>query len=570
MNLKSLNFKYRKVVHYTLLVCIILFQILLVLFFYNEIVNEKKLQKIEEKIDKSQQLKEYVAKTQQNLISAQHDFQNLIGKKQDSLLVKYKNSLQELNNSFSILNEEGFKTPEFKKLIEVDSLSIDKNEIKNAIDSIIQSKAQLSLLNLEEVVVEQYNYKDVLKSIDIKSTVEVDSVKKKGFFSRIGSAMKGDVDVQKEKVNVVVTMKFGNQVTSGSIQEQIETAFQNTNKYYSAKISDLKTQMEKIKNREKSFLNRNNELLGFSNSLLDIYNKSISKMQDDLLNQFTKQYKTNKTIRNIAVIGLMIVMLIVSIALGFLTRLAFDYEDRLEKANIEISNNLSFKNRILGMLSHEIRSPLNIISIISNRILKNTKDESIKQNLNSIYFTSNSLKLQANQILEFTRGKFKKAQLVSAKFDVKEEVTNILEALRTNVESSGNSLIVHNNIPDDLIVISDAVKIHQLFINLIGNANKFTTNGKIEVSTKITENNNNFCNFETVISDTGTGISKEDLNKIFDLYYQGVISEEVKNLGAGIGLNLCKEIVDLFKGNINVNSTLGEGTTISFTIQLDK
>lgn len=570
MNLKSLNFKHRKVVHYTLLVCIILFQILLVIFFYNEIVNERKLQAIEDKIDRSKELKEYLATTQSDLIIAQQDFQNLIAKNKDSLLENYKGSLQELNNSFASLNTAGIKLPEFKKIIEVDSVSIDKSEIKSIIDSMIQSKEKLSSLDLEEVAIKQYDYKDVLNSIDIQSTVEVDSVKKKGFFSRIGDAVKGDVDVQKEKVNVVVTMKFGKKITSGSIQEQIATAFENTNKYYNNKISDLKSQMMALKNGEQSFLNRNNDLLQFSNSLLEIYNKSINKLQEDLLNQFTQQYKTNKTIRNVAVIGLMVVMLVVSIVLGLLTKLAFEYENRLEKANQEISNNLSFKNRILGMLTHEIRSPLNIISILSKNILKTTKDDGIKQNLNSVYFTSNSLKLQANQILEFTKGEFVKAKLVPTKFNLKEEVVNILEALRTNVESNGNQLVVKNKISSDIVVNSDAVKIHQLFINLIGNANKFTSNGKIEVSTKITENLDKFCIFESVIADNGSGISKEDLDKIFELYYQGVISEEVKNLGAGIGLNLCKEIVDLFKGNINITSTINKGTTVTFSLKLEK
>lgn len=570
MKLKLLNFKYRKTVHYTLLICIVLLQMLLVIFFYNEIVNERKLEEIEQKIDKSKQLKEYLATTQNDLIVAQQEFQSLIARNQDSLLHKYKYALNELNESFATLNDSSFAFPEFKNYTVSDTLNIDKEEFKSIIDSIVAEKATLKEFNVEDLDIKSYNYKDVLNSIDVQSTVEVDSVKKKGFFSRIGAAMKGDVEVQKEKINVVVTMKFGKKVTSGSIEEQIATAFENTNKYYSQKVLGLQEQMINLKNSEKSFLARNNELLQFSHSLLNIYNTSLTKLQDDLLGQFTTQYKTNKSIRNCAVIGLIVIMLIVSLVLGYLTRLAFEYENRLEKANDEISKNLSFKNRILGMLSHEIRSPLNIISILSKKILNSTKDNSIKQSLNSVYFTTNSLKFQANQILEYTRGEFKKSRLKPIVFNIQEEVTNILEALSANIESKGNKLIVKNNIPPNLEVNSDAIKIHQLFLNLVGNANKFTNKGTIEVTTSITENPPKFCKFEAEVSDTGSGISKDDLNKIFDLYYQGVISEEVKNLGAGLGLNLCKEIVELYKGNIQVTSILNKGTKVKFYLYLNK
>ncbi|MEZ4854544.1 sensor histidine kinase [Flavobacterium sp.] len=570
MKLVPLNFKYRKTVHYTLLVCIILLQVLLVIFFYNEIVNERKLDEIEKKIDRSKQLKEYLATTQTDLFNAQQGFQSLLVKNEDSLLKQYKNSLQKFNTSLNTLTDSTFVFPEFKKLEIADTLQIDKDNFKNMIDSIVNEKTKLESFNLEDLNIQSYNYKDVLNSIDVQSTVEVDSVKKKGLFGRIGSALKGDVDVQKEKVNVVVTMKFGKQLSSGTIQEQMAKIFENTNNYYSSKIVSLRNQMQKLKNGEKSFLARNNELLEYSNSLLNIYTTSISKLQDNLVEQFTTQYKTNKSIRNFAVIGLIIIMLVVSLALGYLTKIAFEYEDRLEKANEEISNNLSFKNRILGMLSHEIRSPLNIISIISKKILNTTKDDSIKQNLNSVYFTTNSLKFQANQILEYTKGEFQKAELKPTHFNVNDEVTNILEALRANVESGGNKLLVKNTIPADLTVNSDAVKIHQLFLNLVGNANKFTSNGTIEVFTAITQNSDKNCKLEAEISDTGSGISKDDLNKIFDLYYQGVISEKVKNLGAGLGLNLCKEIVELYNGTIRVDSELGKGTKVTFSLYLDK
>ena len=104
-------------------------------------------------------------------------------------------------------------------------------------------------------------------------------------------------------------------------------------------------------------------------------------------------------------------MIVISIILAFITRLTFAYETRLEAAQEKIKQNLSFKNKIVGMISHEIRSPLNIISVYSKGIRKMIKDEDLQDSLKTIEFTTNSLSLLANQILEFSKNENKKMQL---------------------------------------------------------------------------------------------------------------------------------------------------------------
>ena len=120
------------------------------------------------------------------------------------------------------------------------------------------------------------------------------------------------------------------------------------------------------------------------------------------------------------------------------------------------------------------------------------------------------------------------------------------------------------------MVSSDLIKIHQLFYNIVGNANKFTEKGVIKINTTIDENVNNTLKFTVAISDTGSGISKEDLENVFESYYQGIISEKVNDIGAGLGLNLCKEIVELFEGNIKIESIINKGTTVTFSLILNK
>lgn len=183
-------------------------------------------------------------------------------------------------------------------------------------------------------------------------------------------------------------------------------------------------------------------------------------------------------------------------------------------------------------------------------------------------FTNDSLLIQANQILDYTKNQDKGIELIPVKFNLYEEIEAILNAFQPYIESINNNLESTNEISKSLFVFADKAKIHQIFINLLGNANKFTENGIISVRVKTTELNREYTQLCVTIADTGIGISENDMQKIFEPYYKGTVSEEVENLGAGLGLNLCKEIIELFQGNISVQSELGKGTSINFEINL--
>ena len=325
-----------------------------------------------------------------------------------------------------------------------------------------------------------------------------------------------------------------------------------------------------LKGKDSNFLNRNNQLLDYSGLLLKKYDTALVSFTNDSKLKFQDQYKTNKLIRNYAVIGLVLFMVIISGILILLTRLAFDYEKRLLLAQEKIQQNLSFKNRIVGMNSHEIRSPLNILSIYSRNISKQIKDESLQESLKSIQFTTNSLSLLANQVLDYSKNENKKLELNRSNFYLKDELNEILKSLSSFVENNGNRLEIENKISENFLIHSDAVKIYQLFYNIVGNANKFTKKGLITISLNSEKTLDHKINLLVAIKDNGMGIDEADIQHIFESYHQGEISADVKNLGAGLGLNLCKELIELFDGKINVTSKKNVGTTVQFNLLLDQ
>lgn len=164
----------------------------------------------------------------------------------------------------------------------------------------------------------------------------------------------------------------------------------------------------------------------------------------------------------------------------------------------------------------------------------------------------------------------KKLSLEVFEFNLKEEIKNIADSFRVFIETNGNRFDVHLAINEDCMVNSDAAKIHQLMANLLGNANKFTQNGWIQLKAETVEMAKNKICLKVVIEDSGTGIAESDLKHIFESYYQGVLSQKVQNLGVGLGLNLCRELVDLFDGELKVESQLGKGTKVSFSILLNQ
>jgi signal transduction histidine kinase len=177
--------------------------------------------------------------------------------------------------------------------------------------------------------------------------------------------------------------------------------------------------------------------------------------------------------------------------------------------------------------------------------------------------------LQATQILEYAKNQQRGQTVNAVAFDLYSETEKILTAFRPYIESRNNKFTVQNGIPAETVVFSDHILIYQLFVNILGNANKFTENGKISVRTWLVEQNHSV-QMHVKVEDTGSGISKADLKRIFDPYYQGRNFKNVENMGAGLGLNLCRETVELLGGRISAESELAEGTSIYFYIKLNK
>ncbi|MEZ0183110.1 sensor histidine kinase [Flavobacterium oncorhynchi] len=569
-SLLKLKFKHRKIIHYTLLVCIILLQIIAIVIWNNETSNESEMSKALSSMNSMNKISSFTSKINNSFLNSQKNFTNYRANKNKASLEQYTASLNEISRLLDSLSLLTKNNKEFEKiLLEKKHSESNIQTLKSEIDSIISLQHNPDKNSVSNVFkLNKFEYKKILDSIKTDTYTKVDSVSKKGLFSRLGAALAGKTDVQKEQLNVTVTMKYKDKVVTGSIEDQIANLFTTTNNYYEGQFKNLKKHFESLKNQDSKLTELNNKLLALESEIMPVYNKSLSALQDSTQKQLQNQYDSNKIARSYTLAVLIVLMLIISITIFYFTRMAFQYEKRLTIAQAQIKESLNFKNRIMGMISHEIRSPLSLISIYSKMISSSIKDAEIKETFQSIQFTTNSLLLLANQILEYSKDENRLLKLNNNNFQLKTEINQIVSSMGSLVESKGNKIAVSSNLAD-YEVFSDAVKIHQLFYNIIGNANKFTKEGLIAIAIDAEKTGDKKLNLKVAIQDNGSGISENDLKNIFELYYQGTVSGKVNDLGVGLGLNLCKEIVELFGGAIHVESKQGNGTKVSFNLILN-
>lgn len=569
---KSMSFRLRKVVQYSLIFCILLIQCIIAGFFCNEFVNNRNLKFIEKQISEVHQLENLTDDSRKELNNAQNYFQKYVVSENDEYLKFYFISVNKLTKNLDSINNFKFQNPNLKIILASHKReAVDTKNLKLKVDSTYEFSTKSNIKIPEDLPkLKKYNFDYNFDKFEVQTKTYSDTLKKKGLFGRLGDAIAGKENVRKD--SVVVTVKGGKILDVPTIKTEFDSIINSITKHYTKEVQRIRVNVGKNKDRDKNdsskFYSTFNSLLVYSNELMNIYEFAVKDSKSDLEKEYADQNSESNKIRKYLVLGLMILMFIVSILIMYFTRIAFVYEKKLNAANRQISENLNFKNRILGMLSHELRSPLKIIGIFINRINKKTTDESIKEYLKSISFTNNTLLMQANQILEYTKNQHVENKLIPVVFNLKNEITSILTSIEAYIETRNNKFIVQENIDPNIVVFSDNTKINQVFMNILGNANKFTENGQISVQTSAEKTDEKTITLTTKISDTGAGISKSDLEKIFEPYYQGVLSNEVENLGAGLGLSLCKEIVELYGGNISVNSEQNEGTTVSFVINL--
>lgn len=245
--------------------------------------------------------------------------------------------------------------------------------------------------------------------------------------------------------------------------------------------------------------------------------------------------------------------------------------DNLKKEKEYIENDNNTKNDFLSNISHEIRTSVNgIIGMTDLTLMTNLKSEQ-KENLNLVKSSALNLLDMTNNILDFSKIQSGKIKIENIEFNFKELIDetvrlSTIKALEHKLEFKAK---IGESIPDTLI--GDPIRIKQVLDNLIDNSIKFTKYGTIVLTIEKIDSIDKKLNLKVSIKDTGIGIDRKDIPKLFRGFSQIDNKDYTKkNLGTGLGLCICKGIIELMGGRIEVRSRKDVGSVFSFNMTLEK
>ena len=227
------------------------------------------------------------------------------------------------------------------------------------------------------------------------------------------------------------------------------------------------------------------------------------------------------------------------------------------------------KSEFLSNTSHEIRTPLNAITGFSKILLKMLKKKQINEKfeefLNLIIKSGNNLSEVINNVLDLAKIESGKVRVHKIGFDLRIVIKSLIAIFKYQALEKGINLNYYFDFQIKNYVFSDRVKINQIITNLLSNAIKFTDSGDVILEVK---KSNDLLLFS--VTDTGIGIKAERLNSIFKEFEQVDSSTTWTNRGSGLGLSICKHLVELLGGNISAESQEGKGSRFTVTLPLEE
>ena len=238
----------------------------------------------------------------------------------------------------------------------------------------------------------------------------------------------------------------------------------------------------------------------------------------------------------------------------------------IEEQNERLQEAEQSKTKFLSNMSHEIRTPINAIMGMNEVILRDCKDESIREYATEVKNASQYLLSLINDILDYSKIDAGKMEIVPVEYNIEDMIHNVTNMVRPKLtlKALDFECKLADNVPRRLF--GDEIRISQILINLLANAVKYTKQGKITLTIERDEDENGQVGIRFSVSDTGIGIKPEDMERLFQEYVRLDLVKNRGQEGTGLGLCIVQGLLTQMKSRLRVDSVYGKGSTFWFVL----
>lgn len=474
----------------------------------------------------------------------------------DSLKSLYTNDLIQQDRIDSISSLLKKRNKLFLSYIQVRQSLINNSSFNSRIRN-INKIIEDSPNSDKTIVTSTRKIRNTVSEVRQKESEEEEKKDSRGFFAKLFGKSKKET-IKKEEV------EKPKQTVHEELSVVIDTLRNEPKSKTKTDINSVIQDLEQARQLQSAtFIDRESDLIIAGNILINSMIEILDEVELEANFQVTldtrnAQEVVNQNvskIRSILIIAILITGLLILLILNDIRR-ATRYRFDLEKAKEEAEYHSAAKQRFLSNMSHELRTPLQSIIGYTEQLDSSKIDH---ENIAVIHHASEHLLQIVNELLDYNR-------IISGKFLLNVEVLSVsilikevAETMQQFADKKKIKLKVTDTLTENDLVLGDSFRIKQILYNLISNAIKFTEKGEVRVAVQGIQENEN-TEIEILISDSGIGISEEDLSHIFSEFEQGKNHNSGNHFGSGLGLSIVKSLVDEMKGTISVTSTENIGS----------